>query len=68
MKPYGTMREHPMDNKRRYLNSRMSHEDRREERRDKRTARAAGQAEIAQQVDDADAPSPSAPPSGTLRR
>lgn len=46
MKPYGTMREHPMDNKRRYLNGRMSHEDRREERRDKRAARAEGKAAI----------------------
>lgn len=50
MKPYGTMREHPMDNKRRYLNGRMSHEDRREERHDKRVARANGRSEIEAQV------------------
>lgn len=51
MQPYGRLREHPMDNKRRYLNSAMSHEDQREERHDKRVARAAGKAEIAAQLD-----------------
>lgn len=51
MQPYGTRREHPMDNKRRYLNSAMSHEERREERHDKRAARAEGKAEIVAALD-----------------
>lgn len=54
MQPYGTRREHPMDNKRRYLNSAMSHEDRREERRDKRAARTEGKAAIVEQITDGD--------------
>ena len=51
MQPYGTRREHPMDNKRRYLSGRMSHEGLREERRNKRAARAEGNAEIEAQID-----------------
>ena len=51
MRPYGAQQEYQLqDRKRRYLNGRMSHEDRREERRDKRVARAAGKREAAAQL------------------
>jgi hypothetical protein len=47
MRPYGNNQECCIiDRKRRYLSRAMSHEDLREERRDKRVARAEGVAEI----------------------
>lgn len=51
MRPYGALQECQLqDRKRRYLNGRMSHADRRKERRDKRAARAAGKREAAAQM------------------
>jgi len=50
VKPYGGKQEHFLiDRKRRYLSRAMAPSDRREERRDKRQARAQGKREIAAQ-------------------